>query len=114
MFASKANHDVGDGLGGYVERIARAGFYGERAGDACLGNVGYMGVLLGRTMDGVGEFFVVGYSGIEGAVCCEGLLSDGDCVALVEVGEAFCEGYCDGSVFWFAKVDANGFGAANA
>lgn len=111
---ANANHLVGDGLGGYVERIGLAGCYCERAGEACLGNVGYVGACLGRTVDGVGDFAIVGDGGVEIARCGKGVSSYGDGVVLVEGGEAGVEGHCDGGVLGGAEIDGDGLGFADA
>lgn len=112
---AKADQEVGNGLGGYVERIACAGCYCKCAGDACLGDVGYMRVLLGETMDGVGNLARHGIEG--GGTRCRSI---GDRVGansygivFVKVGEAGIESYCDGCILGSTKVDGDGFGAAN-
>lgn len=114
LAVADGDHLVGDGLGGYVERIARAGGYGEGAGDACLGDVGYVGACLGRTLDGVGDLAIVGDGGVEIARCGEAVLSDRDGVVLVEGGEGGVEGHSDGGVLGRAEMDGDGLGAADA
>lgn len=114
LAVTDADYLVGDGLGGYVERIGLAGCYCERAGEAILGDVGYVGVLLGRTLDGVGDLAIVGDGGVEITRCGDCVLSDGDGVVLVKGGEAGVEGHCDGGVLGGAEIDGDGLGFADA
>lgn len=115
MFAfTDADHLVGDGLGGYVERIACAGGYGERAGDAFLGDVGYVGACLSRALDGVGYFTIVGDGGVEITCCGESVFSDGYGIVLVEGGKAGIEGHSDDGILGCAEMDGDGLGAADA